>query len=198
MTTRRPRVPGYRRHSSGQARVTLDAKDHLLGPYGSDESKEAYRRLIAEWLARHGQPAKDEDKPFLVNDLILAYWKFAKDYYGFEGRRGDEACLRDALRVVRSLYGHTAGRDFGPLALKACRAEMIQKDWSRTYVNAQVDRLRRMFRWGASEQLVPVTVYEALRTVEGLRRGRTEARETKRSSRFSPRTSRRPSRTYPP
>jgi integrase len=37
-----------------------------------------------------------------------------------------------------------------------------------------------MFRWAASEQLLPASVYEALRTVEGLRRGRTEARETKK------------------
>jgi integrase len=57
---------------------------------------------------------------------------------------------------------------------------MVKKDWSRTYVNSQVDRLRRIFRWGASEQLVPVAAYEALRTVEGLRRGRAEAREAKK------------------
>jgi hypothetical protein len=30
-----PRIPTYRRHNSGQARVTLDGKDHLLGPYDS-------------------------------------------------------------------------------------------------------------------------------------------------------------------
>jgi integrase len=177
---RRPRVPTYRRHSSGQARVTVNGKDHLLGPYNSPESKEAYRRLVAEWLALHDRPAKEEGTPLAVNDLILGYWNFAKDYYGFDGRRGDEACLRDALRVLRSLYGHTPAADFGPLALKTCRAEMIKKDRSRTYVNAQVDRVRRAFRWAASEQLVPASVYAALKTVEGFRRGRTEARETKK------------------
>ncbi len=45
------RVPSYRRHSSGQARVTINGKDHLLGPYGSPQSKEAYGRLIAEYSA---------------------------------------------------------------------------------------------------------------------------------------------------
>jgi hypothetical protein len=84
---RKPRVPGYRRHSSGQARVTLNGKDHLLGPYGSAESKEAYRRLIAQWLAAHGRPEQQEgEKPLTVNDLILAYWQFAKGYYGFDGK----------------------------------------------------------------------------------------------------------------
>jgi integrase len=55
---------------------------------------------------------------------------------------------------------------------------MVKKDWSRTYVNAQVDRLRRVFRWAVEEELIPVTVYQALRAVESLRCGRTEARET--------------------
>jgi integrase len=177
--SRRPRVPGYRRHSSGQARVTIQGKDHLLGPYGSVESKEAYRRLIAEWLDAQGRPApKAEAEPLTVNDLILAYWKFAKGYYHFDGQRGDEACLRDALRLLRSLYGCTDAAAFGPKALKACRRRMIDRGWSRSYANAQVDRIRRMFRWGASEELFPAGVWESLRTVAGLRAGKTDARES--------------------
>jgi integrase len=180
---RKPRIPGCRRHSSGQARVTLNGKDHLLGSYGSAESKEAHRRLIAEWIERPTQPQQDakEVEPLSVNDLILAYWQHASVYYGFDrGDQRDVYCVKDALRVLRSLYGGTPAHDFGPLALKPCRAEMLKKDWSRTYINAQVDRIRRVFRWAATEQLVTVTVFQALRTVESLRRGRTEARETKK------------------
>jgi integrase len=178
---RSPHIPKYRRHSSGQARVTLDGKDHLLGPYNSPASKEAYRRLIAEWTSGQGQFApKDAPEPLSVNELILAFWKFAKDYYGFDGKRGDEACLRDALKVVRSLYGRTPAGEFGPRALKACRQGMIARGWSRNYINAQIDRIRRMYRWGASEEKVDAAVYQALCTVEGLRAGKTEARETKK------------------
>ena len=46
------RVPSYRKHSSGQARVTFNGKDYLQGPYGSPASKEAYGRLIAEYGAK--------------------------------------------------------------------------------------------------------------------------------------------------
>ena len=35
-----------------------------------------------------------------------------------------------------------------------------------------------MFKWGASRELLTVAVYQALATVPGLKRGRTEARET--------------------
>jgi integrase len=176
-------IPKYRRHSSGQARVTLHGKDHLLGPYGSAESKEAYRRLVAEFLERRGQPPPQEQtSPLLVSELIVAYWKHAEDYYGY-GRnpdrdRRDGQCLRDALRVVKELYGHTAAKDFGPLALKACRTAMVAKGWSRNYVNAQVARVRRMFRWGAEEEKVPGAVFQNLRAVAGLRKGKSAARET--------------------
>jgi integrase len=189
----RPRksVPSYRLHrQSGQAVVTLadglaGRRDVLLGKYGTPESRAEYARVLAEWEAngRRLPPRSAEGSaPDLsVNEVALAYWKYAEAYYGFDRGRKDTAHnVRDALRVLKELYGHTRAADFGPLALKACRAQMVKKDWSRNYVNAQVGRVRRMFRWAASEQLVPAAVYEALRTVEGLRRGRTEARETRK------------------
>ena len=41
------RVPSYRRHKvSGHAVVTLAGKDHYLGPYGSDESRDRYTNLL--------------------------------------------------------------------------------------------------------------------------------------------------------
>jgi hypothetical protein len=184
MSARSPRVPGYRRHSSGQARVTLDGKDFLLGPFGSAESREAYRRLIAEWMERKGRfaPPPTTAAPLSVNELLLAYYKHAAAYYGFDNdkRRGDAANLRDALRVVKELYGSTPARDFGPVALKACRTLMVKLGWSRSYVNAQVGRVRRAFRWAVAEELVPPTVLQALLAVDGLRRGKGDVRETEK------------------
>lgn len=183
------RIPTYRRHSSGQARVTLNGKDHLLGLFGSAESQEAYRRLVAEWLENHGKTpggAEEEKPPLSINELILAYWKFAEAYYGFDGQRGDSYCLRDALRVVKSLYGRSPAGEFGPLALKACRTQMVEKGWSRTYTNAQVDRIRRMFRWAAEEELLPGSVHQNLKAVAGLRAGKSSARETERVKPVSP------------
>jgi integrase len=188
----RPRgIPSYRRHKqSGQAVVTLTdpsgrRRDVLLGKYGTAASRKEYARVLEEWevAGRCLAPisAEDSAKPDLsINELVLTYWRFAEDYYGFKRRRGISFNIKDALRILKDLYGHTPAAEFGPLALKACRAAMLKKDWSRTYINAQVDKLRRVFRWAASEQLVPVTVWQALRTVEALRRGRTNARETKK------------------
>jgi hypothetical protein len=46
------RLPSYRKHKpSGQAVVTLDGKDHYLGPHGSKASLQEYDRLVGEWQA---------------------------------------------------------------------------------------------------------------------------------------------------
>lgn len=76
------RVPCYRLHpSTGQARVTINGRDHLLGPYGSPESKEKYGRLIAEYSAANKSKAFGKKAKFLIEDLLLAYLEHAKDYY---------------------------------------------------------------------------------------------------------------------
>jgi integrase len=48
----------------------------------------------------------------------------------------------------------------------------------RGVINQRVARIVRMFKWGVSEELVSATVFEALKTVRGLERGRSEARES--------------------
>jgi hypothetical protein len=54
-----------------------------------------------------------------------------------------------------------------------------QVHWRRTSVNHRIDRVKRVFKWAAAAELVPVTTYQALRALAGLRRGRTGARESK-------------------
>jgi hypothetical protein len=186
--SRRSHVPAYRLHKqSGQAIVTLtdafgNRRDVLLGKHDTPESREEYGRVIAEWEAagRRLPCTPAADQRLSVNELLVLYWKWAEDYYNLKDeKKGHGYAIRDALRIVKELYGTTPAEEFGPLALKACRQRMIGKDWSRSYVNSQVDRIRRVFRWAAEEELLPASVYQNLQTVAGLRQGKTEARETK-------------------
>src|SRR3954451_21465818 len=85
------RLPKYRRYKPKDlAVVRIDGHDHYLGRYGSEESREKYRRLIAEWLGRLPQlPAggKAADAEGLtISELILAYLTFAEGYYRKDGR----------------------------------------------------------------------------------------------------------------
>ena len=187
MSTRPRKVPAYRLHKpTGQAVVRLDGRDFYLGKHGTEASQERYRRLIAEWLtsSRHplnqsaGQVATRGTDPS-INELILAYWRYAEQHYrspdGTPTRELDN--LADALRPLRRLYGHTPARAFGPLALRAVRDEMVRSGLCRTTVNARVNRARRLFKWAVGVELVPPSVYQALQAVTGLLRGRSEAPE---------------------
>jgi integrase len=113
--------------------------------------------------------------------LARAFWAHALQHYrDTDGEVTSEIkCLRDALNDPVQLYGETAAVDFGPRALKALREKWIKKEFARTTINARVNRIRRVFKWAASEELIPVEVYTALATVEGLEKNRTKARETK-------------------
>lgn len=184
-SSKRSRVPKYRPHKSGQARVTINGKDHYLGRYGTPQSRRAYDQVVREWLANDRQlpcPAVTPipQKGATVAEVILAYWRFAEEYYGWlaDPHRGDRYAIRDALRTVRELHADLPAASFGPRALKAVRDTMIAKGWSRRYINAQIIRIRRMFAWAASEEIIAGSVCHNLATVDGLQKGKTAAPET--------------------
>jgi hypothetical protein len=115
-----------------------------------------------------------------VNKLILAYWKFAEGYYRKNGKPTPQLeRVRGALRPVKELYGHTSARDFGPLALKAVREWMVRQGWTRGSVNSYVGCVKRMFKWAVEQELVPPSLYHGLQAVAGLKKGRSEARESR-------------------
>jgi integrase len=172
------RPPRYRHHkATGQAVVTIAGCDIYLGKHGSVASREAYRRKVAEWM-QHGGRLPAPQSVATVTEVVVAYTVFATAYYRKDGQPTNEVqTLKAAVKVARELYGRIPAAEFGPLALQACRETMIGKDWCRSHINKQVDRIKRMFKWATRQQMIPGGVYEALRCVDGLKRGRTTARE---------------------
>jgi site-specific recombinase XerD len=187
MSSPNSKIPSYRLHKqSGQAIVTLrDAtgrrRDLLLGKYGTPESRAEYRRVLAEWDANGQRVAPGSTGMDLtVNEVLLAYVRHAEGYYRHpDGRPTSEVNnLKLALRPLKELYGHTSAASFDALALEAVRGRMVSDGRCRNRVNKDVARIKRMFRWSASRKLVPASVCQELETVEGLRAGRSAARET--------------------
>lgn len=187
------RFPVPRLHkASGQMRLRLEGRDFYLGKPGQ-ESQEAYQRLLGEWLANGRKlPAPAEGKPpeppappaggILVAELVARYFRHCLEYY----RRPDGSSTSEprnielALRPVKRMYGSTPASSFGPAELKAVRARMIKGDVVRTEINKRVRRIVRMFKWAAGEGLLPSSIFMDLKCVEGLKRGRSEAREPRK------------------
>jgi integrase len=186
MSTRSRTIPSYRLHKpTGQAVVRLNGRDCYLGKHDTEASREKYHRLIAEWLAtgQHRIPAPATHSgtvDLTISALILAFYRHAETHYrSLDGTPTRElANLRDALRPLRKLSGSTLACNFGPLALRAVREEMVKAGLCRTVINARVRRIRCAFRWAVSVELLPPAVIQALETVPGLRQGRCAARES--------------------
>ena len=163
------KVPSYRLHRpSGRALVTLNGKDIYLGTYGSDESKAEYDRLIAEWLANQRQPTAvsvagagdDAELPDLtVDELFLAYWEFAREYYVKDGKpTGELEPIRQSEKAVTEMYGTTPVARFGPRALEAVRspdtthmATRVRCLWERPSPCRQHPRHQCYKHWRAAD-----------------------------------------------
>lgn len=178
-------LPKYCLHKpSGLARVIIDGKHVYLGPYGSEESHAAYTKLLSKHFARTDRSSTDGEQPYgdldvSVNELLVLYLRHARNYYSRDGKTTKEyVAMRDAVIPLRSHFSHLPAREFGPLRLKLIQQQLVEDGRKcRTEINKQIKRIRRVFRWAVSEELVPPAVYAALAKVDGLKRGRTVARE---------------------
>jgi integrase len=185
---RHQKDPSYRLHKqSGQAIVTLPdglggRRDVLLGAYDSPESHAEYHRVVAEWRANGCQPRKTTGTAgdLSVNEVILAYLRVVEEYYRHpDGRQTSEVRnIKLALRPLKQLYGLTPARAFDSVAVETVRDRMIEAGLCRNRINKDVGRIKRMFRWAACKKMVPLDAHQSLATVEGLRAGRSAARET--------------------
>jgi hypothetical protein len=148
-----------------------------MGVYGSPESREKYAHLIAEWLEKNDEPQCRST--LTIEQLALAYLEHAKGYYVKHNEETDHVYkVRAGLRLLIQLHRCESASDFAPRKFKCLQQVLVDRRRSRTYINDLVGVIKRCFKWGASEELVPVRVFEGLRTVDGLRRGRSAARET--------------------
>jgi hypothetical protein len=124
-----------------------------------------------------------------VNELVERYWDWVQGYYrrpvgADEGGNvkyaptSEARNIRQGLRRMVRLYGDTPANAFDGMALETVRNRMIEDGLCRNRINKDVARIKRLFKWAVPKKLLPLEVYQELATVEGLRVGRSNARET--------------------
>lgn len=199
--------PSYLRHTKNgvaYARTLytdIDGRrvERGLGLYGTQKSYSLHRQIVAEWEARRGAVAAGVIAPpgavRTIADLVEMFIAFAERHYRQPtGEHTSEfGSYSLTVQPLLRLYSDKPVAEFGPVALKTVRQAMIsgswltteehkkrtprQRCWSRKVVNQRINRIRHVFKWAASEELLPTALYEALRTVQGLQVGRTIATE---------------------
>ncbi len=171
------RPPKYALHKpTGQARVRINGKSLYLGKYDSPESNRRYESLIAKWL---GGTFDADRESLTIARLSILFVDHSRQYYRRDGKETSEVhSIQTALRPLVKKCGREKVSQFGPRRLKTVRDEMIGLNWTRTGINAAVRRITRMLRWAVENELADANVYQSCKAVTGLRRGRSEARES--------------------
>ena len=155
----RKSVPSYRLHKpSGQARTIVRGKHIYLGKYNSPESHRKYARLLAEMsqpITQDIAAGLNSRSLLLVSEILAKYLDFAEVYYADGGKPGKEfRAMIDAVVPVNELYGDSPADQFGPLKLKTLRQHLVEKGLCRTEINKRVGRIKRVFKWAVSEELI--------------------------------------------
>jgi len=184
MRRRQRPLPYYEytdRHGERRARTRIPLgngkyREVQLGIFGSPESLAKHRQLQEKWELSP-QQGTGSAGPLAVRDLVATFLEYAEQHYrDADGRPTSEfRCYVEGVRPLLRLHGATPARDFGPVALKAVRGVMIEEGWARKTINQHVGRIRRIWKWGVAEQLVPAAVWQALLSLSGLQQGRTKA-----------------------
>ena len=135
-----------------------------------DSMRESY-----EASGTFAMPQKDRRAGRTVDTLIDAYLKHCDVYYA--NSKATVGNIERALTPLHERFGRRPIEAFGPRLLREVRDDMVQKKLSRKVINTRVQSIVRMFKWAVAEELATPAIFEALRTVEGLRAGRTNAHE---------------------
>jgi integrase len=113
-------------------------------------------------------------------ELLGQFWHHATSYYRKPDGRPTSTLenFKQVMRPLKDLYGTLAVTDFTPLKLQTVQQHFLEKRWRRQSVNRGVGRIKQIFRWGVTQEIVPAAVYQALQAVSGLREGRSPVRES--------------------
>lgn len=179
----KPHVPAYSLHKArGLACCKVDGRRIYLGKYGSPESREAYAKVVASVMAgvpidaAVAKPNAPAAPALTVAQLGARYARYARDYYRRGGKTTAEVGkVEKAVERLVALFGDIPVAKFGPRCLNTYRDHLIDLGLTRTTVNSDTGRIRRMFRWGGSLEIVPVAVAQGLDLVGGLKQGRSRA-----------------------
>ena len=162
-----------------------------LGRHGSAESRERFAAVV-----RHAGPPPTEGPDattLVVAELCEHYLESVKARVSRCEIKSSALWLaRTAIQTACEEHGYLLVDEFKSRALKAIQTRLTRTPCkvsagrfrdcpsppplSRTEINRRINEIRKIFRWGISEELVPAQIKLSHESVAGLRRG--SARET--------------------
>ena len=144
-------LPQYRVHKAKNlAYARIGGKDVYLGRAHSPESRAQYHAVIGEYLAGK-PPRKSAPRPLAktaltIGELAERWYHAVRSKEGANSKTTYEASY--TARELTEQHATCLVIEFGPLAFKAIRSQIVAKGRSRQGVNRLMNRIRRCIRWG--------------------------------------------------
>jgi integrase len=145
--------------------------------------------IAQQLLQRHTVSAQQPDRwDGKLATLCALYIQHAKKIYPPPSKQPRE--IEYSIMPLADMFGGMPAEEFTPVNLKNYRQHLIEshlpdnenknRPIGRSTINRRITTIKKMFRWAASECLCPVHIYQAIMTVDGLRRGTGGLRDEKR------------------
>jgi len=148
--------------------VSLGRKMVYVGLVGDPNTQIAYHQTVLDFLTGRASGR------FTGTELCAKYLRHAEVYY----RHGSQVdVVKTAIKYVSAPYGELPADRFTARDLKRVRDTMIKAKLSRGTCNSLTSQIKRMWKWGAAEGLLEAAAYQGLCVLDGLRRGRSNAKE---------------------
>ncbi len=172
--------PRYFDNGDGRAYIyhrSIPLPHHRLyvGKFGSPESLAEYERF----LKRLRENAQDQEIPthryMTVIEVSCKYLEHAEVYY--RSNPNEFRSVRDAVAGFIKQFAEINADEVGPRAILEYQDSLVKRGLARTTINQMVGRIKRMFKWASSREFVPPETHHKLACIEGLRKGRSKAKE---------------------
>lgn len=180
MGRKRNTLPSYTLHKpTGQARTCWQGVTVYLGKHGTPESLAKYQMTLSMFFAT-GEIKVNPDKLVTTTELVKNFLVWFRTQW--EPGSTEPGNMELALRTVVKMFGAIAAQDFRAPQMEAVRASWIlvgnrQKGLSRGVVTKYQRYVIRCFRWGVTTEQIPAFTWDALRTMDKLKKRRSAARE---------------------
>lgn len=180
MGRKRNTLPSYTLHKpTGQARACWGGATVYLGKHGTPESLAKYQQMLSLFFAT-GEIKHTPDKMVTTLELTRNFLAWFRTQW--EPGSTEPGNMELALRTVVKMFGGIPAQDFRAPQMQAVRESWIAvgnrgKGLSRGVITKYQRYVTRCFRWGVSTEQIPAFTWDALRTMDKLKKRRSAARE---------------------
>jgi integrase len=161
------KLPAYCEHKpSGRSyvRLTINGTRETiyLGPHNSQESLNKYDEVVGEWLATK-EVGRRQSGP-TVADIGEQYASHQEPLLDADKLYN----VRNALKVLNSLFGDRPVAEFGPLQFDRFRDQLVKAGYSKAYGNRLLRIVKQLFKWALKRGVIDANRYAGLMAVDPL------------------------------